>query len=509
MVNASQLKFDCRCISIVITGLTSERGSVHSRRVTRVLLYVLYPSLFRGMFRLAQLLQRSGRYEPVVFFDRLPPYERDLAQCRAAGVLALDADGRRIGAAPARRRWRALPSLVTERLTAPSRSALVSTALIGPRFAVELADLLHQLGRARALLARERIGLVLVPGDSVGYATPMLIRAAHEARLAAGIVPFTVSNATEVLADVRRDPRHDAARLDNRAVAGRFPRWRRSDGDGRAWLRLAPARALAFEALALAPPDPWVLHSGAADSLAMESEYMRDHYQRNRLPVDRYALTGSLADDVAHAAGADGAARARVLAELGLPSRRVIAFALSDYSGFFRRGPAPGFATQAELFAFWIEALAACRDFVTVVSLHPWLRADELRHLERDNLRISTRPVEELIAIADLFVCSISATARTAIACGKPVIDHDPFAVRYPNFVGLEAVSIVETRADFTAALARLTGDATALAAATAAQRRIAPRFGRLDGGAGARMLSWIDGLEQGGPWASGDSSAG
>jgi hypothetical protein len=247
----------------------------------------------------------------------------------------------------------------------------------------------------------------------------------------------------------------------------------------------------------MAPPDPWVLNSGAADAIAAESQFMSDYYVRAGLDPDRLRMTGTLGDDVvAHALANAKERRAKLCSELGIPQgRRIVLFSYGEYLYFFNTGRPSEFASQEELTQFWLDSMHAMPGYEVVLSLHPSLERDKVRHLEGRGVHIATWPVEELIPLCDVYVVSISATTRIAIACGKPVVDHDVFDFNYDNFLGLDAVWIANTKEIFASTLERLAADEAFFQRAVAAQQAIAPRFGRLDGRSAERLLDLIDEL--------------
>ena len=462
--------------------------------------------------RAARLLLRSGRYQPQIFFDVHPPYDRDYAEATQAGIPCLGPDGLPIdpgtvmsrsfeatlSGVPEDPRARRVPVLhglpePVKRMLRAIRSASLGTAR---RTIVPFLALTKRMAGLARLLDRERPSLLLLPGDSIAYGTPMLIRAARERGIPTVITPFTISNALEVVCDLRRFDEYDLTHLSNRITAALFPKWR-FDFEGRSFLRASPWQVFAFEGLGLAPAKPWILNSGRADLIAVESEFMRDFYVRSGLPVDGWPIVGNLGDDILAATLDDAKNRkAELLQELDLPEDRPIALlALSDFSYFFKFTRHDEFAGYEELTSFWLDTLASLHGWNVVVSLHPWMRYEEKRSLERPGLRISRRTIEELVPLCDLYVASISATVRMALACGKPVVDHDVFAFRLDNFVGIEGVLIEETRAGFESSVRKLALDHDARERTAARIRAQAPRFGLLDSRTGERFLTLCDRL--------------
>jgi hypothetical protein len=476
-----------------------------------VLLYVLYPSHFKVMFRLAKVLSETGRFTPLVYFDRDAPFPRDLAAARAAGIACIGQTGADMGPrvvggpAPAAaaaslgaRAWR-LGQRIAERVPAPLRQPLgdaVSFVGLAPKLALELSQVVKAKHRYQRLLEQYSVRLVIAPGDNVGYGTPILFKSAHEAGIKTLIVPFTVSNRLEMVADLRRHRQFSTARLENRLLAAAFPHWS-LDHDGHRMVREHASRALVLQLAGVAPPDPWVLNSGQADAIAAESPFMWDYYKRAGLPEDRLRLTGTLGDDVVTRSLADAKNRRDALCEeLGIArDRRIVLFSYGEYHYFFNTGRPSEFGSQEELTDFWLESLRAMSGYEVVLSLHPSLERDKVRHLEGRGVHIATWPIEDLIPVCDVYVVSISATTRIAIACGKPVVDHDVFDFDYDNFVGLDAVWIANTKALFADTLTKLASDEAFYQRAVAAQQAIAPRFGVLDGHSTERIIALVDEL--------------
>jgi hypothetical protein len=463
----------------------------------RVLVYVFFPSTFNAMFRAARLIADSGRYQPILYFGFQPPSPSQLAACREAGFRCLAPSGEEAqpatpGPEPIGELAETLASW-REKLPAITRE-LAELPFEIVRAGRQLARLLRSVRRADALLRRERIDGVLLPGESVDYGTPALVEAAHRLGVRCVVVPYCFASPDDQAVDLGRDWRFGAERWINRLLVRSHPRWRYVH-QGRPLVRLPAAEAFPMEWLGLAPAEPWVLHSGHADCLLVENQYTRDLYERTGIPGERLIETGALSDDVAGRALADAPAlRERIATELGLPpGRSTILFSLYDFSYLLGRHRLADFPDNAALNGFWLESLRAVPGWNVIVSPHPFARDEQLRDVESASVRISRRPIEELIAVCDLYVVCASATTRTAVACGKPVIDHDVFAFRYGHWAEAAGVLVVESKEDFLAALRRATGDSEYLASLAAAQRKLAPRYGRMDGRAGVRTLGAID----------------
>ena len=109
-------------------------------------------------------------------------------------------------------------------------------------------------------------------------------------------------------------------------------------------------------------------------------------------------------------------------------------------------------------------------------------------------LTLTDKDTASLIPHCDVYVASVSATIRLAIAAGKPVINYDCYRYRWQDFAKVAGVITVEDEASFHRELARLS-DPSARDALAARQREFAARANLLDGRAGERMLALVERL--------------
>jgi glycosyltransferase involved in cell wall biosynthesis len=236
------------------------------------------------------------------------------------------------------------------------------------------------------------------------------------------------------------------------------------------------------------------MNSGSADALTVESAFMEAYYRREGLPPPRLVVTGAISDDTLAEHLQDAPARrAALCAELGLPAdRRLILCALPDDRLSLRASQAE-FADYPALVQFVVQTLAATPGCNVVVRLHPRASYEAHRYIEQWGVRISRRDTAALVPLCDIYVASVSATIRWAIACGKPVVNYDVYRLRLTDYADAPAVIRVEDHAEFAATLHRLAADDAFYAEMRRRQQTDAPRWGQLDGQAGLRILKCLD----------------
>src|SRR5262245_18389631 len=361
-------------------------------------------------------------------------------------------------------------------------------------FRATVTEVSGAIADARALIRVERPDVVVLGGNNPGYTTASLIEGAHREGVPAVLVPSTFSNGLEEAEVYAGDPRHHIAGSPAKVVSLLFPQWAIRH-HGLDLLRCPPARALAMEALNIAPPRPWAFNSGFADAIAAESNAMIDYAAAAGLPRESMMLTGSPSDDAMAAIHKNAAQfRRELYAELGLPPGRPMLLTALPPDFLYVTGGRPqcDFQQYDALVKFWIDTLADQHAFNVVVALHPSVKIQTMRHIESTNVRIASRRTADLIPLADLYVACVSSTIRWAIACGKPVINYDIYRYHYTDFLGVGGVAATEERSEFRALVQHLTREPGALAELRHRQGAEATRWGLLDGRCSERILKLL-----------------
>ena len=108
-------------------------------------------------------------------------------------------------------------------------------------------------------------------------------------------------------------------------------------------------------------------------------------------------------------------------------------------------------------------------------------------------MKISTHDTASLIPLCDLYLASVSATIRWAIACAQPVINYDVYQMRYKDYADVEGVITVYDKSSFETVLKRLTNDRNYYNLLEEKQKEAAPGWRILDGKSSERMLKLFD----------------
>lgn len=457
----------------------------------KALLVVFLDTHFTELRRVAHCLQNSGRYAPEFFFARAYPTQpRDMAACINLGFPCYDMDGKPYVVRPQQNE----PDEVLEK-TLPLHRRIWRWLYPWLSNSLPWAWLeYHQLQtKVRRFLQEQQIDLLILSEENVGYATQIWTQTAHASNVPVVVVPYTMADATEPAGAVKHIWLYQYSRWPNQFVGRMYPHWV-YEHEGRKLLRLPAGRVLAMQGMHAAPPQPWIMNSGAADAIAVESERMRWHYRRLGLSAEQLVETGALYDDVlADSLLYADERREALYRKLDVPAGRpMLLCALPPNPYPDQLG---GFASYEDLLRFWVATLTGSSGWNLVLRLHPRMSREQYAFLEEVGGRITDADTAHLVPLCSLYVASVSATIRWAIACGKPVVNYDVYRFEYKDYECVPGVFTVSDQQAFVDIIQTLTGDPARLAEAAAAQEAVRETWGRLDGGAAGRLLALVDKL--------------
>ncbi|HWY86341.1 MAG TPA: hypothetical protein VNX28_06440 [Gemmataceae bacterium] len=355
--------------------------------------------------------------------------------------------------------------------------------------------------RARGIWAELKPDLIILAEDNVSYPTGVFIKVARESGAASVVIPYTLASTKEFVEGFR-NPACDARRLCNWLVARSYPHWCRFE-QGRGLLRLPGRHVLAMEKLGIAPEHPWIPNDGRWDAFAVESPRMLERYvQEFGMQPERLALTGAMSDDTLFAARRQaGKLKEQLYRELALPPGRPLVLLAFPPDQFPSRGTNLEFADYEEMACFLIESCHSLAGYNFVVTLHPRISDKARRHIESLGAKVCKRDTLELVPLCDVYVASVSATIRWAIACGIPVINYDIFHYHYDDYDSAAGVVTIQTKSEWLGLLGELNQRPAWIAEWSARQETCAARWGMVDGKSGRRLLELFDNLtKQGRP---------
>jgi hypothetical protein len=343
----------------------------------------------------------------------------------------------------------------------------------------------------RRLFRHRKIDLVVVTEDSVAARSRALIATASRAGVPVLILPFTIPNPYEAARILGRRPDYQVHGWLARVFARLRPNWILEAPEGRL-IRLPLPQAIMNELTRLAPARPWIDNDGPA-TIAVESQAMVKHYRALGLADRQLVLTGSLADHILERSLTERTQRrAELRARFQLSDKPILLCAMPP-DQLTHAGAVSEFKSYRDLMTAWTAALTSVADkFAVVVRPHPRLDDSMIGSLRQAGLTICWDDTATLVPLCDLYVASISATIRWAIACGRPVVNYDVFQYRFDDYEGVPGNINVNDIAAFNQALADLAGRPEQLAAMTLAQSSVVPDWGCLDGESNRRIQALV-----------------
>lgn len=360
----------------------------------------------------------------------------------------------------------------------------------------EFFDLHHQIEYIRNFIKTNEISLLVLPSDN-RYDLPAYVKAAHLEHIGVVLVPQFMAGALEWAEYVFDKPVYQAKGFLNRIVVALYPRWSFLY-KGRRLVALPGDQILARELLGIAPPLPWILHSGQADAIALESDAVRDYCIAEGLASDKLVVTGSTALDIMFDVMSARAHKKAILCrKLGLPEDLPILLTALPPDSLYMGRPECDFKTYDDLVEFWCRSLTSIQGYNHIVVLHPSVRHEDLKYIEKYGVKIAVEPTMNVIPLCDIFVASISSVIQWAITCSIPVLNYDVYRYRYTDYNNVPGVFTMEEQQDFLDELIKLASNSGYYAKIKESQIGASERWGVLDGKAYERLHGLLDNVCQ------------
>lgn len=488
--------------------------ATHVRK--RVLLIVHTRIFFPRMLELGHALATSTLYDAVFHFaykSGWTHFDADIAHLERQGF-GISAGTRRVqfrrqqaaaqhelAAVRARPSFRLRIKIWLKRQLGTDLSSVLSAfavRLLHSNLVVSVIKLRRRLVRVRALLHEERPDIVVMSSDVPTWDTGAYIRCCCDHGIPT-VVAFSQTGPLDEAAYVCSQKWHLNTALPlNFLLSNLYPKWS-NQHNGKSFLMMGFGETLAKEMLDVSMPQPWIESSSNADAVLIENDAYYQRGLRAGLVANNLYVTGYPFHDVMHHCLANRqACRDRVRAAHGLQSDKplILTSLLPNYAS--RKYSDPDFPTYEEMVSYWIQTLSKYDGYHTIVSLHPTQPRSEFAYIEDMGATIACLPMPEIMPACHIYVASLSSTITMAEACGIPVVNYDYAHYGNTHYADAPGVIEVTSRAQFERALDNLLCNSQYHAGIAAAQAKAAPRWGRIDGKAGERILGLFDGLISG-----------
>ena len=336
--------------------------------------------------------------------------------------------------------------------------------------------------------------IIVLPEDNVETLSTIFVAKGRSLNIPSMIIPFTIPNPLEPARYYFDNPLYQVRGPFARRLVDKHPKWQ-FHHEGRDLLRQPAIKALCQEFLGLSSPAPWILNRGYTVSIALDSDAQRDLYVKLGFPVEQLKVIGDMNGALFHRVrGHKRRFVEEICSKYGWQSDRPLilcGFPPDQYQGTdTSRFEFPDYDALVEA---WMESFRMLSTRANIlIRPHPRIPLERLSGFESPNVKISLQPTAELIPLCDLYVASISATIRWAIACGIPVINYDTFRYRYADYEAASGVIGVEDVEEFRSLMTRFVNDEKFAADLRERQGSVMNYWGRLDDGTGRRLSALV-----------------
>jgi hypothetical protein len=484
----------------------------------KVLLLLYEQSHFTELIRVGRLLKQAGSMEPVFLFSRLLVLSERIARiCLDEGIICLGPDGCPVDMVSIIKREKSIspPVRITRRpsygilktienklkiWTELHRTNFISGLLrsINNSFselgllAAEIRTIKKSYKWMRKFLVEQEVSIIIMAEDNTYFNTAVWIKAGHKQKVPSLVVPYTISNPIEQAESALYDILLKIDTFPKKMVKLFFPRWVYTHKQI-PLLRLPWYSIVAREWFRIAPSNPWMLNSGYADAIAVESIAMQKYYLKGKLSPQVLHLTGTIVDDVLNESLAHKEKyRKKLNEEMDLDPKKPILLVSLIPNGF----PHPcEFMNYQELASFFGLLTTRYKNWNVIISPHPKQNKSELEAIPALRGKMTWIDSAHLVPLSSIYVASISATIRWAIACGIPVINYDMYQFNYDDYRQIPGVLHADNQHAFLNLLDKLTADKNFYNKTALSQQKIMQEWGFLDGLSSQRLLDLINSL--------------
>ncbi len=449
----------------------------------RFILFVVNTNTyFSVLFNLARRFKASSFAIHIVFDGGYPTLQHDIERCRTA---RLDFSIRNEYGFSNNYFIRVLQLIL-------SRGSL-------GKFVKSYLQTLYDIRSIKQLLQQKQPDFIALAADNVAYSTALYIKLGHTLGIKTVVFPQWLANAKEPVEFIINDDDYEVKSVYSKLIARFFPKWTFSV-NGKTLLRLPAQKILLKELFGISPKLPWILHSGDADRIALESRAMKAFSRRIGLPDEQTIVTGSLELDMLCDIKKHSAIlRHKLYARYGFAKSRplVITALPPDFYTHTGGRPQSEFKNYRELLNKWIDAFKVNNPANLLVCVHPSVDKKNFSLAETAYMKLCREDLINVLPLGDLFVASVSATIQWAICVNIPTINYDVYQYDYDEYKHVAGVITVRDYHNFKTTLKHLTQRPAEIEELRKKQSKISDMWGTLDGHSFDRIQSLIDSLDK------------
>lgn len=344
--------------------------------------------------------------------------------------------------------------------------------------------------------------LIIAPYEGVGYFYDPLIPLALRKQINTIIIPFCFvkqSSTANFFLNMEKTffrSNYSMNPIINKLIGLLFPKWVIEYNNVKI-LRSSPYSILAYHWYKIDKAFPWIDNYGFARKLAVESNNMAESLRREGVPAGTYEIIGSILQDKMFGLLINREEeRKKLSAEIAIETgdSKLVVLSLPDDAGV-ATCPNSKFTDFNEIIEVMLTPFIDNSNCRIVINLHPCFPIEKTNLIERIGLKISGRPVSELLPLADFYITAPSAAIRYAIACGVPVVEYDVYAFEDNYYNKAGGVIRVAEKENYFSIVSQLINNSAYFNEIKRRQESCAQEWGKLDGRAGDRLMALIESL--------------
>lgn len=471
---------------------------MNSKNYKKVLLIAYLNSHLNHLIRVAKLLKKTKNYFPVILFvTEFMPFDHSYQKIlQKEKIDLIDIHGHNLAQSE--------PKIAPVIITGRKRSFLLEIWQLYLKFVNFIfwrrnysfplryyRNIKEKIFIVEKLFRKIKPDLIILAEENTIYQTSIFTTIAKKYSIPSVIVPYTIANETEFAEALYQA--NEAKGFLNRLVGLFFPKWIYRY-KGKNLILCQGWQVLILELLKLTSKRPWLINSGFAKKIAVESSHMMRYYLKNGLPPEKLVLTGSLSDDDIYKTQEKLSSKRKWLKKkYHLSDQPIILCAIPHFLPL--RKKQTGFENSDQFFTFWVKSLMEIKNYNIIFNLHPNIKNNQKKPFEILGAIVTSDGLAELIPLCDLYIASISATIRWAIACGKPVLNFDIYKFRFDDYAAAKGIITVESKTDFFKSLNKFTRDQNYYQQMAEKQTKFKAEWGILDGKSGERILDLFNDL--------------
>ena len=344
----------------------------------------------------------------------------------------------------------------------------------------------------KSILNDFQIKVIVFSEASAGYQAPEFVTIANKSKIPTLLIPFTVANKLEFAESyLRHLPIYEVKGIAKKTLAFLSPKWVFKYKD-KQLLFFPLLEILAMEIVGLAPKQPWIYNGLDLSKIILDNDFLKEYYLKEDIDKDKIAVLGTLYMDICHKKMINKTYYIEEITHF-LNFETVKPIVLCAMPPDFY--PNPNYDGYDKMITEWVKMFNQQDKHNIILSLHPRSTYENFKHFENDKIRIFRGNIVEVMPLCDIFVASISATIRMAIACKKIVLNYDVFQWNYTEYQAVDTVITVDNSIDFAEKFTLLTSNKVYLDENIEKYQKYKDFFGKIDGKSGERIITLLDEL--------------